>query len=614
MSSINGVSGVSPPSAGSAVRPMGRRERGGPNKGVRRNHSSGDFVPPITAAKSNGRLPIHTFYEEPSRLSPQLADAVEAVRNSAVAAASVNGPNPHHVQFPPAPSPCPSPSPPYRPSSPAYVTITTPAIDSNQSSPVPYCESAPPSTASSSYPYHSGRNQLESPSRKRSSRRARSSRPGSHANTPKLEADQPPASDMAFLNLDRENSGRSATGGTATTPPPGLLAGSNRWLVTQEYTRLRLYSEVDPREPLKRIVDEARRYVNEWKSLEGQMDSFWHRKSSKIVLAVVMVVDKNGQERFYRGMNSEISLPSGSNCAERAAISACISNSLTVRRSDFRAIAVVDPKDELNPIAPCGVCDEWLKKLQEESPTFSIVTFTTSDCDEILERCPLLFQKEMPPSDTPPHLRENWACRACGFQYNPPLVARCQQCREPRFRFRPRNRKERIKVMGLIKSNCPSEPTSRDVSGVESVELERQVEAGVLPELDGESLQRILNDLKSLKFIERMHVGTPSTHATAAGSPPSTPYDFSLASPSPQHRGSGRVASPSPKNHTSATGATLPVPLSSWPPVGDGGVPPGAGGVRYRLTALGRDYLERTTELSTPPRTQREKDKEREKE
>ncbi|CEM27920.1 unnamed protein product [Vitrella brassicaformis CCMP3155] len=285
-----------------------------------------------------------------------------------------------------------------------------------------------------------------------------------------------------------------ATGGTSTTSGP--LAGSNRWLVTEEYTRLRLYGEIDPREPLKRLVDEMRRFVNDWKSFEaaGEMDPFWHRKSSKTVLAVVMVVNKSGQEMFYRGMNSEISLPSGSNCAERSAISTCISNSLDVRRSDFRAIAVADPKDELNPIAPCGVCDEWLQKIQEESPGFSIVTFTTSECNEIRERCPRLFQKEMPPSEAPPHLRENWACRLCAFQYNPPRVARCQQCREPRFRFRPRNRKERIRVMGLMKS---------DISGVESVELERQVEAGVLPEIDSESLQRILNDLRSLKFIEK---------------------------------------------------------------------------------------------------------------
>ncbi|CEL99527.1 unnamed protein product [Vitrella brassicaformis CCMP3155] len=232
--------------------------------------------------------------------------------------------------------------------------------------------------------------------------------------------------------------------------PSGPLAGSDRWLVTHEYTRLRLCSEVHRWEPLKRLVDEARRYVNEWKSLESQMDSFWHRKSSKIVLAVVMVVEK-GRLRFYRGMNSEISLPSGSNCAERSAISTCISNMLTVRRSDFRAIAVVDPKDELNPVFPCGVCDEWLKKLQEESPMFSIVTFTTSECDAILERCPPL-----------------------GFQYNTPLVASCQQCRTRRFRSRPRNRVyRRIKVMGLIKNNCPEE--ARDTNGVDS---------GVLPDLD----------------------------------------------------------------------------------------------------------------------------------
>mmetsp|Transcript_4047 Transcript_4047/g.10381 ORF Transcript_4047/g.10381 Transcript_4047/m.10381 type:complete len:91 (-) Transcript_4047:5143-5415(-) len=43
---------------------------------------------------------------------------------------------------------------------------------------------------------------------------------------------------------------------------------------------------------------------------------------------------------------------------------------------------------------------------------------------------------------------------------------------------------------------------------------------------------------------------------------------------------------------------------------GVGGVvpPPPAGRVGYRLTASGMDYLERTDKLSTPPRTQREKE------
>eukprot|EP00920_Eleutheroschizon_duboscqi_P016625 GHVT01039427.1.p1 GENE.GHVT01039427.1~~GHVT01039427.1.p1 ORF type:complete len:485 (+),score=21.57 GHVT01039427.1:406-1860(+) len=79
---------------------------------------------------------------------------------------------------------------------------------------------------------------------------------------------------------------------------------------------------------------------------------------------------------FFRGMNSEISLPAGSGCAERAAITNAISNCLSVHRTDFVALSVIDPIGSRNPLDPCGVCEEWIKKIQSAAPSFSIVTFT----------------------------------------------------------------------------------------------------------------------------------------------------------------------------------------------------------------------------------------------
>ena len=36
-----------------------------------------------------------------------------------------------------------------------------------------------------------------------------------------------------------------------------------------------------------------------------------------------------------------------------------------------------------NPIAPCGACTEWLKKIAEVMPDFKVVTFTSTQCDTV---------------------------------------------------------------------------------------------------------------------------------------------------------------------------------------------------------------------------------------
>eukprot|EP00916_Digyalum_oweni_P002243 GHVL01004097.1.p1 GENE.GHVL01004097.1~~GHVL01004097.1.p1 ORF type:complete len:629 (+),score=77.09 GHVL01004097.1:1200-3086(+) len=131
------------------------------------------------------------------------------------------------------------------------------------------------------------------------------------------------------------------------------------------------------------LFNELRAYVT--KFLETDINEFWHRKSKKIVLAVLMVVIDD-KPHFFRGMNSEISLPSGSNCAERAAICNAISNALTISRKDMKAIAVIDPMDQNNPIWPCGVCSEWLKKIQEESDNFTIFAFSGTDFKSIHQK------------------------------------------------------------------------------------------------------------------------------------------------------------------------------------------------------------------------------------
>ena len=48
-----------------------------------------------------------------------------------------------------------------------------------------------------------------------------------------------------------------------------------------------------------------------------------------------------------------------------------------------RTIAVQE--GDMNPLAPCGACKEWLKKIAAVNPQFSVITFTDYECNGVYE-------------------------------------------------------------------------------------------------------------------------------------------------------------------------------------------------------------------------------------
>ena len=38
---------------------------------------------------------------------------------------------------------------------------------------------------------------------------------------------------------------------------------------------------------------------------------------------------------------------------------------------------------DMNPLKPCGACHEWLKKIAEVNPSFTVVTFTDYGCEGV---------------------------------------------------------------------------------------------------------------------------------------------------------------------------------------------------------------------------------------
>jgi cytidine deaminase len=256
---------------------------------------------------------------------------------------------------------------------------------------------------------------------------------------------------------------------------------------------------------LQAVVQEMRAFYHEMTNTlasgNNDIHRFWLRKTHKPVLAVLLVQSADMAEpRLYRGTNMEVSMPTGSLCAERSAIGSALASKPNLKRQDLKLIAVLavppvevivdsvtmegrgsmrrvpsyssiveessDPDDrrlslsnsrkssigsefepsteewvlseqndamntsicsstgdkeeehevtasteplrrislfsktpaasrkskrtvvvqsakDINPLAPCGACNEWLKKIAESNPYFKIVTFTDANCNGI---------------------------------------------------------------------------------------------------------------------------------------------------------------------------------------------------------------------------------------
>ncbi|CAH0481146.1 unnamed protein product [Peronospora belbahrii] len=110
------------------------------------------------------------------------------------------------------------------------------------------------------------------------------------------------------------------------------------------------------------IVHEMRAFRDQFLSAEGkgEVASFWLRKSRKPVLAVLLI-EKPATEAgerpkivVQRGMNCEVSMPTGSLCAERNAIGSALANDPTITRRAIKMIAVLGlnlPADGIDTVA-----------------------------------------------------------------------------------------------------------------------------------------------------------------------------------------------------------------------------------------------------------------------
>ena len=84
-------------------------------------------------------------------------------------------------------------------------------------------------------------------------------------------------------------------------------------------------------------------FIQSLGSGKQEMSSFWMRKTKKPVLAVLMVRGKREGDPpvFYRGVNLEVSMPTGSLCSERNVIGTALAADPALQRQDLLMIAVL---------------------------------------------------------------------------------------------------------------------------------------------------------------------------------------------------------------------------------------------------------------------------------
>ena len=171
-------------------------------------------------------------------------------------------------------------------------------------------------------------------------------------------------------------------------------------------------ASIPSHDPVLGLVQETKNLVEEFNSNEN-IDPFLTRKSNQVCLAVLQC-SIGDQYKYYRGRNMEFSIPTGSICAERSAITNAFANELDLHRKHLTGLAVIDPSFENLGREPCGVCKEWIEKIQEESERFVVITFPNAEFNSIYEWFPANYPVDnVDSAETQRSLDAQWECTVC---------------------------------------------------------------------------------------------------------------------------------------------------------------------------------------------------------
>ena len=136
--------------------------------------------------------------------------------------------------------------------------------------------------------------------------------------------------------------------------------------ITDEDIEVHSFEEMEtvPAMAVDQTSDTVLKVVNEMKAFKrdflntvkngarSDLKSFWLRKTKKPVLAVLLVQKPGGKHILYRGTNMEVSMPTGSLCAERNVIGTALANDPGLKREDLIMVAVLSLQLPEEPIKP----------------------------------------------------------------------------------------------------------------------------------------------------------------------------------------------------------------------------------------------------------------------
>merc|ERR1719343_1194157 len=128
---------------------------------------------------------------------------------------------------------------------------------------------------------------------------------------------------------------------------------------------------------MKRFRDDFSRILSNASEGSDDIRAFWLRKTLKPVIAILAVQTANGKIKLYRGTNMEVSMPTGSLCAERNVIGTALADNPSLKRQDLKMIACLAipyPKQIDSSTKSFG-----RQRVQSSNSIASLVTTTSED-------------------------------------------------------------------------------------------------------------------------------------------------------------------------------------------------------------------------------------------
>jgi len=139
-------------------------------------------------------------------------------------------------------------------------------------------------------------------------------------------------------------------------------------------------SQLHDRPIVNKVVSEMKEFRDDFVKIlsdnTNEIRAFWLRKTHKPVIAVLAVQTQDDKVKLYRGTNMEVSMPTGSLCAERNVIGTALADNPSLRRQDLKVIAVLAVP---NPKQPQSLFNNGMPRPQS---TNSIASQETTLEDE----------------------------------------------------------------------------------------------------------------------------------------------------------------------------------------------------------------------------------------